>query len=98
MGMSTHIIGIKAPDDHWKEMKAVWEACIKAKIDIPEEVQNFFQSDNPDEKGVVIRLDDRKGVGIIKWKAEMEDGYQVDIKKLLEAYPDLTHIRVYNSY
>ena len=42
MGMSTHLVGIVPPDDDWKKMKAVWDACDNADVDIPKDVSEFF--------------------------------------------------------
>lgn len=27
MGMSMHVVGYKPADEHWKKMKAAWDAC-----------------------------------------------------------------------
>lgn len=96
MGMSTHIVGFKAPDDKWKKMKAVWDACEAAGTTIPNKVLEFFDHTEPDSSGVTINLDGEDEVE--EWGDLSRTGFQVDIKGLLKKYPDLTHIRFYNAY
>jgi len=103
MGMSTHIIGIKPPDDHWKRMKAAWDACVEAGIEPPKSVIDFFGDDEPDEKGVVVELEETDSYGnyldssIAKpWRNEYSsEGFEVDIRHLPK---DVKIIRFYNSW
>lgn len=93
MGMSTHVVGFKPPDDKWKNMKKAWDACEKAGINIPYEILEFFDHQAPDDSGVEVsieRLDCTQ-----KWIGESCDGFEVDIKKLPA---DVTVIRFYNSW
>ncbi len=53
MSMSTHIVGFRPPNEKWKQMKAVYDACVKAEIDAPSEVRKFFNDEPPDPEGVV---------------------------------------------
>ena len=55
MSMSTYVIGFQSPDEKWQRMKAVWDACEKADIEVPQEVRDFFDGE-PDEKGVTVSL------------------------------------------
>lgn len=96
MGMSTHVVGFKAPDEKWKKMKDVYEACVEAGIKIPREVDAFFEGESPDEAGVMVDIE-KSGV-VQEWNGESQDGYMVDLVLLRTKYPDLTHIRFYNSY
>lgn len=93
MGMSTHVYGIKPPDAKWKKMKAAYEACQAAGIDPPEELDDFFGGEAPDEAGVLVDLVESKIA--TEWEGEMDSGYQVDIKKLPK---DVTVIRFINSF
>lgn len=43
MSMNTRIYGVIPPDAKWKKMKAVWDACDAANMEVPEEVLNFFK-------------------------------------------------------
>ena len=93
MSMSTHVVGFKPPDDKWMKMKAVYDACATARIAPPQEVEDYFSNGPPDDSGVEVGL---KGHACCKkYKAEMEEGFEIDIKKLP---PDVTVIRFYNSY
>ncbi len=94
MSMSTHVVGFKPADDKWRQMKAIWDACMKAKVNTPEEVDQYFGDNEPDESGVVV---EQKALGAAckKWEAEMQSGFEVDITKLP---PDVKIIRFVNSW
>lgn len=93
MSVSTHVVGIKPPDAKWKKMKIVYDACIKAGVDVPEEVDKFFDGHKPDEKGVLIDL--KEGNGVSHYNADMEDGYEIELAKLPKG---IKIIRFVNSY
>lgn len=96
MSMSTHVMGFKPPDAKWHMMKAVYDACIAAGLSVPSEVSAFFGHDAPDPAGVTVSQDALQKCGAVKrYQAEMEDGFDIDIKKLP---PDVTVVRVVNSY
>lgn len=42
MGMSTRVYGIILPDEKWKKMKSVYDACRAAGINPPLEVEEFL--------------------------------------------------------
>jgi len=94
MGMSTHIQGIVPPDDKWKKMKEAYDACNKAGIDIPEEIEAFFNYEIPDDKGVIIEVENHEAVQKCS-PHEMAEGYEVEIAKLPK---NVKFIRFYNSY
>ncbi|HEC72098.1 MAG: hypothetical protein ACTSW7_00740 [Candidatus Thorarchaeota archaeon] len=90
MSMSTHVVGFKPPDEKWKKMKDIWDACNVAAVPIPDEVNKFFGYSIPDSAGVEAEIEYRAyddGNG--------RDGFEVDIKKLPE---DVTIIRFWNSW
>lgn len=93
MSMSTHVVGIKPPDEKWKEMKKVWDACEKAKVDVPKEVDDFFDGIDPDPKGVIVELDAKKGVK--EYNAESQQGLEVELDKLPKG---IKIIRFVNSW
>jgi hypothetical protein len=93
MGMSTHVVGIKPPDDKWKNMKAVWDACLAAGIEPPPKVSKFFNDEVPDSSGVRVELDDHPSVH--RWTADMQEGVEVDVKRLPA---DVVVVRFYNSW
>lgn len=41
MSMTINIHGIKLPDEKWKKMKAVYDACNNARIYIPQEIYEY---------------------------------------------------------
>lgn len=91
-----HIVGFKPPDEKWRQMKAIYDACTAAKVDPPPVVEKFFYGYAPDAQGVLVEEKKLKECGALsKWSGNMSDGYEIDVKKLP---PDVTVIRVYNSY
>jgi hypothetical protein len=96
MGMSTHIIGFSPPDETWRKMRAVHDACGAAGIEVPLEVTKYFNFEVPDELGVKVDLETR---GCVKSLGhDGEKGFEVDLEALHAAYPHVTRIRFYNSW
>jgi len=93
MSMSTHVVGIRPPDEKWRSMKAVWDACQAANTSVPEEVREFFDYIEPDEMGITVDLS--SAVCTEDYRTEYAEGYEID----LELLPDnITRIRIYNSW
>lgn len=92
MGMSTHIVGFRPPDERWNKMKAIWESCEAAGVPVPGDVSEFFEQEDPaDRPGMEIDISD----AVCGYGSEGHDGYEVDISKL----PDgVSVVRFYNSY
>lgn len=91
MSKSTRIIGFHPVDDKWQKMKAVYDACVVADIQIPDEVIRFFEYRQPDNTGVKVEIND----AISAYDSLNESGYEVDIRKL----PKNVHvIRFYQSW
>jgi hypothetical protein len=96
MGMSTHVIGFKAPDDRWQQMKAVWDACAAANVAIPQEVDDYFEGEAPDLAGVEVGETALMDVGALReWSDEYRQGYEVVLANVPN---DVTTIRFYNSW
>jgi len=93
MGMSTHVVGIKPPDQAWKAMKSAWDACVAAKVSVPIEVLNFFGHEIPDAAGVVVDLE--KTEAVEQYNTDSVQGFEVRIDKLPK---DVKVVRFYNSY
>lgn len=93
MGMSTHIIGFKPPNEKWKRMKAVWDTCRAAGIDPPKEVYDFFEGEPPDASGIPVDLEDYNCT--MHYREDGNEGYEVHVTKLPL---DVTVIRFYNSW
>ena len=95
MGMSSHVSGFVPVDETWKKMKEVYDACNAAGVKIPEDVDEFFDWCAPDESGVSIDID-----AFVKevQPYDSADGYEVDIKSLIEKFPHIKSIRFVNSW
>lgn len=92
MGADLVIQGFKPPDEKWTQMKAVYDACKKANVGIPEQVDDFFAGEAPDAHGVYVS---RKELKAAIEPMENADGYIVDLRKLPA---EITHLKVWNSY
>ena len=94
MGMSTHVQGFRPPDEKWKKMKAVWDACVAAELEIPADVEEFFNfGDGPDDAGVVIDVEELPACS--EYQCDGGSGFEVDLTKLPK---DITILRFYNSW
>lgn len=92
MGMSMHVVGFKPPDEKWKQMKAVHDACTKAGLDVPREVERFFNDGPPDENGVEVR---EEQLPVKEWRDESREGFELDVTKL---DPTIKVVRFYCSW
>ena len=89
MGMSTGVFGIRPPDEKWKEMKKIYDACKKLDEDIPDFVWEFFNKQEPEPDGVFVEIDKKE------WSDDYRMGIEVEVAKLPK---DVTIIRFYNSW
>lgn len=94
MSMSTWIEAFKPPGEKWARMRAVWDACMEAGVEVPPEVDGYFEGMAPDPAGVEIQ-DFRNSPAVSGWKDGMRQGFEVDVTKLPK---DVTVIRFYNSW
>ena len=72
-------------------MKAAYDVCQLAGIEIPDEVDKFFNGETPDEAGVEVEIDSI----LDEWGDDIRQGYQVDLSKLPK---DVKILRFYNSW
>jgi len=93
MGITIHVAGIKPPGERWKQMKDIYDACRKADVPIPLEVESFFNDAPPDPSGVVEELSHSPCV--TRWNGNCEAGLEINLKELS---PDITILRVYNAW
>jgi len=91
MSMSTFVRGIVPPDEEWKKMKAVYDTCVAANLEIPDEVDAFFDGEEPDASGVVIDLEEH----CREWGGIESEGYEIDVKAIPK---HVKTIRFYNSW
>lgn len=96
MGVSIHVAGIRFPDEKHKKMIAVWDACKEAGVEVPDDVLQYFDWEDPEELGLTIDLEHADYNHCIEeWSAEGSAGYTISLADL----PDkITHVRVYNSW
>jgi hypothetical protein len=96
MGMTTHVVAYKEPDEKHRKMKAVWDACTAAKIKVPEEVAKFFGWETPSDLGQKIDEKQLLEAGVAQEiREESTDGFEIVVEKIP---PGTKLIRVYNSY
>lgn len=81
MSMCSYVVGIAPPDDEWRRMKAVYDSCRVAGVGVPQEVIEFFNGEQPDDKGVIIRLNGHESTKPI-FENNPESGFEVDVSKL----------------
>jgi len=89
MSMTTHVIGIVPADEKWLKMKEVWDVCRAAGFDPPDEVYDFFEGQDPDDKGMAVEIPHEE------WAADMDQGVEIEVANI----PDKVKIiRFYNSW
>lgn len=88
MSTNVFVTGVGEANEDFIKMKAVYTACIKADIEIPEEVEEFFDGDDPENLvGSPINIEK-----FSKGDAETEEGMLIDVQALPEY---VRYIRVY---
>lgn len=97
MGMSTFVTGFKPPDEKWRRMKAIYDACHAAEIAPPQEVSDFFNWQKPTDTGVRIDGCVLEACGAVRQihDGHPESGYEIVIEKLPK---DVTVVRVENCW
>ena len=91
MGMSTFVKGFRPPDKKWKEMKAAYDACTEAGVEVPEKVEKFFNYCPPNENGIEVDLDK-----IVK--EAHEDSREIFELRVKDIPDNVTVIQFINSY
>lgn len=88
MGADLIIEGFRPVDEEWKKMKAVYDACKAAGVEVPEEVNEFFNWEKPSDFGMFVDVSD----AIV---TESNNVMLVDLTKLPK---NLKTLRVYLNY
>jgi len=95
MGISTRVVGFVPPDEKFKQMKEIFDACDKAGINPPDEVWKFFNYDRPCDAGVEVDIENY----VEKvWPWRQTDGFQIDLERLAKEMPHVKTVLFYNSY
>ena len=89
MSMSTRVVGFVPPDEKFRKMLAVWNACKTAKVPVPRDVEEFFDDRDPDENGMEV------DVPVTKWNTEYQQGYEL---KVADIPKNVSVIRFFNSW
>lgn len=90
------IVAFRPADEMWRRMKAVWDACLTAGINLPAEVERYFNGEAPDPHGVELAEHQLREAGAVRdWEADMCEGFEVDVSKLP---PEVTVVRFYINY
>ena len=91
MSMSMHVTAFRPPDARWAKMKAIFDACEGADVTIPAEVQDFFNGDVPDAKGIQVDIRDL----LQPWADDSREGLQLELARLPAG---VTVLCFYNSW
>ena len=91
MSKTLCITGYKPVDEKWEKMLSVYNSCVEAEVNIPEEVNEFFEWEDPNNKpGLSV---DMWNV-IEKYYNVGESGFELKIENIPR---DVKVIRFYNS-
>lgn len=93
MGMHSHVIGIRPPNDEYQKKVTAWKACVAANIDVPQELMDYFEGEGPREGGMQLNLEDHHCCEI--FNEEMKDGFTIELEHVPEG---VKFIRFYNAY
>lgn len=88
--MNTYVVGFIPPDEKYKKMKQIWDNCAEFNIELPHEVDTFFNQCEPDDKGMEVEVQSHE------WSdGDMQAGREINIDEI----PDnVKIIRFYNSW
>ena len=90
MSMNTYVVGFVPPDEKFKKMKQIHDNCIDLNIEIPMEVDRFFNQCEPSDYGMEVNIPSQE------WSdGDMEAGLEINTDDI----PDkVKTIRFYNSW
>jgi hypothetical protein len=94
MGMSTYATGFIGKDSRWDKMETIYNNCVEMEIDIPTEVSDYFNDEEPsaiDSVGIPVEIDE----AVTEGGDEDRTFLEIDMGKLPK---NVNKIRVYNSY
>jgi hypothetical protein len=95
MSSTLRVTGIVPRDDRYDEMRAVYDACIKARVDVPDEVANFFGYSKPLDQGTEIGFNSAADIPIFH-SIDKYGEYDklINLKELHERYPGVMLLRI----
>lgn len=73
-----------APDDKYHNMVAAYKACEAAGVEVPDEIQDYFNYEHPDQNppGTPILLNYHKSKCLTDYCTDNRNGYTLDLSKL----------------
>ena len=93
MSMSMSVVGFLPPDEQWLKMKAAYDACKAIGVEPPEEVEDFFNGEDPgDAPGKEVQLE---GNGAKEWRSDGSEGFEVELARLPKS---VKFVRFYCSW
>ena len=95
MGMSTHVTGLREPDDLHRKMVEAARACHDADLEPPEKLLKYFEGidmkyvcEDP-SRGLEVDIPSKP------YSSEMQEGVEINLKDMP---PNVSKIRFVNSY
>lgn len=86
MGMSMHVQGMEDMDEKGKAMKFIWDKCNELDIEPPDEVQEYFDYEYPEEGKTSVEIP-HKAIS-----TKSRQGYEIELSNLPK---EVTHIQFY---
>lgn len=80
MGVRVYIEAILEETPQYKKMKAIYDLCEEAYVEIPKEVLDFLEEHSPSKYGMGIQIEE----AIKKMEGDCDEGtiYLVDLTKI----------------
>lgn len=100
MGMNMYAYAVKPADEEYQKKATAYRALEAAGLNIPRELEAFFDWNGPDPTGTTVRLGEGPPAKsdhecCERFHDDGRDGFQIDITKLPEG---TRYVRVYCSW
>ena len=82
MSVDLVVCGIKPPTEEYTKKLEAWKACEAAGVEIPKEVDDFFNGEEPEPSGMRVELPYDAPECCTEWYDENGQGYEIDLSKL----------------
>lgn len=92
MSMSTHVVGVREPDDKHRKMIAAWQANKAAGIPQPRALLDYFGDEMPDDMGIVVELPRE---AITKYESDSRAGLDIRLDRVP---PGVAVLRFFNAW
>ncbi|AMQ66524.1 hypothetical protein BH753_gp042 [Bacillus phage Shbh1] len=91
MGMDVYVVGVKSPTEEHKKKVEAYRACEAAGIEVPSELEMYFDYTEPSEDGMEVSISEAVSGDVMYDEGVMT----IDLSKLPSG---VTHIKVIGSY